>query len=246
MLTSSESLQEQIERYLNGQLTEVEKETFEKKAHEDMTLAKEIENHRAALFLIKTKAVSDLKNQLSGYSKVEQKSTVTPMVRHWYTWAAAASVIFAVSIFYYTTIKTDSNPDILFNTYFEPATTERQILRGDKAIDEKTRAFVLYSEGKYKEALSAFEKLIDKQSTEELLFYAGASALASSNTQKAIIHLSKVVENRAIYQWRGRWYLALAYLKAKKLNESKLMLQELVVQPNSYSNKAKDLLDELG
>lgn len=243
MLTPSEEIQEQIDRYLNDELTSAERSHFEDRIKTDAALSKEIDTQRKALFLIKAKAIADFKNKLNDYSQGLKPTLETPFFQRWYTWAAAASIVLATTFYFYTTQTPFTEK--LFIAYYEPATIERQITRGDVTVDEKTTAFEAYARENYPDALRRFEALIHQQPADEIIFYAGASALAAGNTEKAITYLTNVVQRKGPYQWRGQWYLSLAYLKANNVNDAKATLTLLCSQPNSYSNKAKIILNEL-
>lgn len=243
MLTPSEELQQQIDRYLNDELMPFEKQQFEARIKSDVALSKEVNVQRTALFLVKAKAISDFKNKLNGYSQRSKSTLETPYFRRWYTWAAAASIVLATTFYFYITFTPFTEK--LFIAYYEPATIERQITRGGVTVDEKTKAFETYASENYAEALRRFEALLNQQPTDEVFFYAGASALACNNSTKAITYLTNAVQRKGVYQWRSHWYLSLTYLKENRINDAKATLTLLSSKPNSYSDKAKKILNEL-
>ncbi|HHM21320.1 MAG TPA: hypothetical protein ENJ20_04780, partial [Bacteroidetes bacterium] len=60
---------EKIERYVNDQLTEAEKEDFEKKLAADKKLADEVEWYKAAKNLVIHAGRNELKNKFAAFEK---------------------------------------------------------------------------------------------------------------------------------------------------------------------------------
>lgn len=236
-----------IERYLQDELTSPEREAFEEKIKQDPSLAQEVENHRTAIFLIKAGAVQTMKKKLEQYSEynTSPEKTSSVIFNKWYVWAAAASVAIVISVLLLRPYE-KKDPDKIFIAYFKPPATDRQILRGDSITNEKTQAFLSYEQGHYKEALAFYEKALKGQSGDELLFYAAASALGDGQSAKAIAYLNELLkEPTTLYRSRAQWYLSLAYLKDGQLEKSKPLLDELGKQPGSYNERAKNLLEDL-
>jgi tetratricopeptide (TPR) repeat protein len=237
----------EIDRYLQGELTSPERKAFEEKLKQDPILAKEVEDHRAAIFFIKAGAVHGMKKKLEGYSEFANstRSGSSHAFKKWYVWAAAASVIFAIVItLLIPSGKVDT--DKLFTAYFQAPVADRQLLRDSSVADERLQAFSAYDQGLYKKALALFERVLEEQSNDELLFYAGVSALADGQPGIAISYFTNLLNHQdTLYQWRAQWYLSLAYLKNGELAKSLSVLQLLSRQPNSYTEKANELLNDL-
>lgn len=241
------NLLSEIERYLQDELSLSEKEAFEEKIKQDPLLAREVENHRTAIFLIKAGSIQTLKGKLEQYSEYNPstKKTSSVIFQKWYVWAAAASVAIIISVLLLRPYDT-KDPDELFIAYFQAPATDRQILRGDSTTDVKIQAFVSYEQGQYKEALAVFEKVLNEQPHDEILFYAAAAALADGQSEKAISYLNALLkEPTTLYRSRAQWYLSLAYLKDGESEKSKSLLNDLVKQAGSYQERAKNLLHDL-
>jgi tetratricopeptide (TPR) repeat protein len=237
----------EIENYLRDELTAPEKKAFEEKIKQDPLLAQEVDNYRTAVFLIKAGAVQTLKKKLEQYSGYNTPASKAPVAfpQKWYIWAAAASVTLIILITLLIP-RGKADPGKLFMAYFQAPPTDRQILRNDKEADEKTQAFLSYEQGLYKEALAFYERALKEQTTHELLFYAGASALADGQSAKAVLYFTELLKNpHTLYQRRTQWYLSLAYLKEGQLEKTKALLNTLTQQPDNYQGKAKNLLEDL-
>jgi tetratricopeptide (TPR) repeat protein len=237
-------LLDEIERYLRHEQSPAEKEAFEKRMKQDPSLAQEVENHRTAIFLIKVGAVQTMKKRLEGYSTYNTSPTKKIFAYKWYIGAAAAFTALTLVIRFLLPHQTDTNK--LFAAYFQAPSADRQILRDNTEVDEKTKAFISYERGHYKESLRLYEKILKEQSSDELLFYAGAAALADDQSLKAIGYFTELLKNsHSLYRSRTQWYLSLAYLKEGQLKKTTSLLNTLVKQPNSYEEKARKLLHDL-
>lgn len=239
---------DEIEKYLQNGLSASEKKAFEEKMSHDPSLAAEVENHRTAIFLIRTGGIQSLKKELDSYSvyaPAEKEESKLRSINKWYFWAAASVALVAVVIL----VTSQRQPDVneLFITYYTTPTADRQIVRDGLEVDEKTQAFLDYDQGHYNEALVQFENmLLEKPGDSELLFYAGAAALSGNQPAKAIRYFTELLKDPdTIYQTRAHWYLSLACLKEGELEKCKQYLRALERNPNSYSSKAKELLNEL-
>jgi hypothetical protein len=238
---------DEIEKYIQGELAPSEKTSFEEKLTKDPVFAREVENHRDAIFFIKAGAVDEMKKKLETYSQLplSPRKTSSEIFKRWYVWAAAASVVFIILVTLLIP-REKSGPDKLFLAYFQPPKTDRQLLRDSSTANEKSQAFVAYSQGQYKNALLSFEKSLIVESSDELLFYAGASALADGQDSVAIFYFTELLKNpNTLYQRRTQWYLSLAYVKNNQLDMAGSLLTTLSEQPNSYTEQANQLLQEL-
>ena len=75
-------------------------------------------------------------------------------------------------------------------------------------------------------------------------FYAGVSNLEIGNTEKAIDLLSTVRMNSPTYYEDATWYLLLANLKLKNIEEVKTLSKELKSQ--RYDERVEKVLERIG
>jgi hypothetical protein len=239
---------EEIERYLHGDLTSSEKEAFEEKLRRDAAFAEEVEMHRTAVFLIKAGGIRKMKKQLESYSvyaEPAQKGSSVQLLYRWYAWAAAALMILILSYIYLIPTQA-SDPEELFTAYFVPPPAERQRLRNESEASEKMDAFRAYEEKRYHQSALLFEKILNDNRDNDLLFYAGVSALADNQPQKAISYFTELLKDQnSLYLRRTQWYLSLAYLKNGQAEKAKEYLSILTLESNSYQGKAKELLEDV-
>lgn len=111
--------------------------------------------------------------------------------------------------------------------------------------DKETVAFSFYENEYYKTAAYQFNTLYNKTQKSYLLLYQANSLMALGNTKDAIPLLEKHQELKDPLLVRGKWYLALAYLKEKREKESIAMLKEIIKDSLFKKGSAEKLLEQL-
>ncbi|MBC2844162.1 hypothetical protein [Winogradskyella flava] len=231
--------EELIALYFEDQLNVQQKLEFENLLRMDTTFKAQFELEQQ----VKTAIISAKKDVLKArLQQLEQpKKSYT-----FYLTRIAASIIIALGVFGIWQQNTPLDNNQLFTEYFEPYTN---IIvpseRGKATDDDKTEAFRYYDTKNYTLASEKFEDLYKATSTSYYLFYQAICELQLENPSKAILLLEthqkysdKVSEHR-------NWYLALAYLKANSIEQSKALLQQIISKKTYKYKAAKDILKKI-
>jgi len=103
----------------------------------------------------------------------------------------------------------------------------------------------LYEKEDYFGAVKMYEKLVaaNPDNIKNNLFYA-ISLMATNQPKKAIDILSKITTSEE-FHFDINWYLALAYLKSKDLQNAQVYFQIIAKDDNYYQVQAKAILEKL-
>jgi len=248
---------EQLERYQRGTCSGKEKQEVEHRLikdegfrglHDDMELMVQGLRRTSDGSSIEDK-IELLKDAFEVLDEAEEKEVIN--LNSWFTRnrstlsVAATISLLVASVFIFRTSTT--NPDNLFQNYFEPYENLNSQLRdSQQEVDDITLAYIAYEQEKYEEAARLFESA-NAKNTELLthLFYQGNAYLAIGEAEKAIALFQIVSESSSILQDTAKWYLALSYLKAKDLEKCKELLDKISHANNGFSKRADDILKQL-
>lgn len=107
------------------------------------------------------------------------------------------------------------------------------------------KATTFYLEKDFSNAVLYFEAYLkNNQSDLQGQFYLGMSYLQNKNATKAIEYLSLVAGQESEFKEDATWHLALSYLKNKDVDSAKEVLTDISKINSTYSNKAKELLNQ--
>jgi tetratricopeptide (TPR) repeat protein len=249
---------EEIEKYAEGKLAGEEKARFEAQLQEDGSLAEEKAAYHTLVSGIKAverqKMLRSLQETDAMMPDVEQEDkkplwTINRLHirREVYYWAAAAMVLMILVPTYYF-VQQGQHSEQLFSQYFSPHT--------ETLIPISAEARKNYQQGNYSLAVRILEEaetyLMNdgkKQDTAELAnqFYQGNAYLALNQPKEAIsCFLFTLEDHSGLYREESEWYLGLSYLKVKKVNEARRMLEKIAAQPpHAHYEEAVRLLKNL-
>jgi tetratricopeptide (TPR) repeat protein len=138
----------------------------------------------------------------------------------------------------------------LFAAHFQPYRDEAMnpTVRTEESQDAFGRFIELYWEGRYGEALAAFDKLSPAlRANDNTLFIKANALLALGRADEAAELLEKISANgQTRYPGEARWYLALAYLKSGKREKAAGLVKEISEDvKNTRHREAKKLLEAM-
>ena len=242
----------QIDRYVNGDMSDDERKLFEERMREHAELAQQVHLHRDILAGMEYHFMQQLKEQLMLSDQKKKKFNVRLALQI----AAAVLLVggLAGAAYYYLLRPTSSQQ--VFLSYFEayPNTliqTNRSEPSPNTTISEKERSAMQYYEaGNYPRAVAALTELVASDSVDNnrtaLIFYRGVSYLGSGNGEEATADLRIVAQNAdSLIAEPAHWYLGLSYLKAGQLAEAKEIFNQIRDAGGDYGEKAAKLLDDL-
>jgi tetratricopeptide (TPR) repeat protein len=246
---------EQIERYLAKKMPREESASFEKRLAADASLREEMELIRGIRHSIRTDTGAfraKIKTILAG-EQPDRKVHFSKIRAFRPIYLAAAAVVlllgFALAIKLIPD-KTAAFPEIAAS-YLETPYPDMITVRGDQnpsPNEAVLSAMDLYNTGNYREASEAFSAILLEKDEPGLRLYLGYALLRSDppETEKAIRNFRTIMESRdATFREPAHWYLALSYLVSSDVENATRELEDLQSQGNSYSGRAKILLQKI-
>ncbi len=137
------------------------------------------------------------------------------------------------------------NTDKIYSTCFIPLTHPEGTIRGENKNTEESAAIRAYEREDYYAAIKYYEKAIDNNpGNPKNHLFLGISLLATHQQQKAIVILKNTPPSERFY-FDIQWYLALAYVKDKAIDDARTILFKLTSQENYYQYGAMVILEKL-
>ncbi len=262
----SQEIYENIEAYINGTLTGTDLMEFEQKLQNDSNLATDIQLIRRVDDTLGDQsslevhqkvevAVDDFLAELVQEESAEIKTIAHPPIRKiggWaQRWAVAASfLLLAVIVVVLWQLQSPTAPSHqeLFSQNFSTYPLDEDVRSGEettgfeKGVDQ-------YRAKKFKAAAQVFQSLIAVEKNDMVLAFCLANAyLNQSPPQKNLANeqFQRILTDGAsVYVPKAQWYLALMALEGGKLEEAKVLLEEIRESGDEFAQKAKELLEEL-
>jgi tetratricopeptide (TPR) repeat protein len=209
--------------------------------------------------LQKIKAV-DKNLAQEGFFESKKSKSSSQFIR---LFAAAASIAFIFSFAWYYSNNSAVNYQQIYATTFEQYDNtlseavqmelSEQGFGGnpdEAALQEILIAMNAYDNKEYEQALTLLQECLEKGHASnyqnKIELHLGLSYLEVNETEKAITQFQNLVSGENDKQAIAEWYLALAYLKAEKIEKAKTILTKLKnTVTNPYQKKASTLLQEL-
>lgn len=245
-----------LEALWQGQLQHPEKTTLEKRLVEDQVFFqaaqawKKLSQEGFKPTQAESEALNRIKNRLRNYDSAKviniQESTKKRLQeqpfknrRILYLSLAAAIILL---LLWLSPLNTWLQPISPYKQHFAHLSRDNANLGTD--IQSAEEAYDLKQYGKaYPGLLAAVAENGDSLN----YLYAGVAALGSNQAEAARVIFETVLNkpNWALYQNEIRWYLALAYLEGKRIEEARPLLQVLYQEQGEYSQNAALILENL-
>lgn len=264
-------LQDQIERYLLNEMTSEEAQEFSNKIESNPQLKEEVEmvaliigatrkvgekEDLADIEVLRQASLSEVEDLISKKSAIAADATAkkTPMLSirtAIWTLSGIAAIFLAVLFINYN--KQSSNLNQLYTDFYQPLVEEEYgVTRGSEDVSEADNLLLidglnLYYQGEYTEALTKLNQ-ISAGVQRSVSVFSAISLLETGKPKQAVqllkTSISDYGEGWEYYQ-DAQWYLALAYLKSKQVEDAEEVLQQIVVEDRFYAEKASKLLQDL-
>ncbi len=165
--------------------------------------------------------------------------------------AIAASVVGLVALFWLLRPNGDVNEALFaqhFKAYpvidgFKRSEAPERTEGGNKSAGQ--RAINAYGIRDYSMSIPLFMDAFTKEQDTIALYYAAIAQLASGEAKEAIVSIKKFRQISSLFEPQLLWYEALANVRQGNIKVAKEQLETLTQQNNSYSGKAKSLLEQL-
>jgi len=237
---------EMLIRYIDNELSDTEKAATEKLLQEDAALQERLQNLVASkqairslgikqqVQLLQQEYLNEVTKQETPTAKVIKASN--PLKAFMRIAAALILVVAGYGVYQYTATTNSSLYEDNFISYQLPVT------RGNV---QETNIDSLYHAKRYDAVIAAVSAKQSK--TQEDYFLAAQSALMLNNANAAIEDFQKIelLNNNSSDKYFAEetdYYLALAYIKANRIEEAKKQLEKITSnRQHAYYNKAKEI-----
>jgi tetratricopeptide (TPR) repeat protein len=236
--------EDNIRRYLQGKMSPEEQADFEARFQEDLELKAEVEEQLSAYAAIRLTGLEEEKarlRQLGAAVQARPPAFAGQRPRRWLAIAAAVTLLLALSFLLWPTQPEPQSPEQLFAQYYEvPAAPETMALTDTDSLMNLAHGY--FNKGKYEQATELYVELARKRDRAEAWRYLGLSLLAQDEPLEAI----QAFQHDYELPETTEWYRALAYLKAGKIPEAKVVLTDIINDPDHfYRDKAQELREAL-
>lgn len=237
---------EEIEKYLNHELADEERQAFEKRMQVDADFSSFVKSYisiheslQAGVDRASKEQV--LKATLREVSEkhFDKKNVISIISMRNIYWAAAAAIFLAVCLIF------------IYNLQ-DPATYERFAQHQSLALAQRSEsnselqhaAEDAFNNADYEQAAKYLAQLSKSSPDDNNLKLYWAIALIETSQYDKSDSLLTVISSSFIYKHTATWYQALSYLKQGKLEAAKTLLKKIPESAEKY-DKAQSLLNAL-
>jgi len=257
---------QQINDYLNGELSREELIAFKKQMFKDPELAEEVAINKNLFALHETEVWEDItilnkdgiayqeyllsddaqkiKTAINNAKNKYKHHSITPLKR--YRWYGVAASLVLLIAFSYTFTSNQNSPENLYADFSNlselPSLTQRS--DADKLLSDAEQLFLNKEFLGAVRSLELYNEKYNEKSANTIL-YRGICNLELKQYSKAEKLFNELKESDLLDKNKAYWYLALSSLKQKDITKTKKILQ--VIVNNSYYNhkQANQLLTKL-
>jgi tetratricopeptide (TPR) repeat protein len=211
---------EQIEKYLNNELSLSERQDFENQLTTDSALVKNVAFYVNTRMAAKELAIEKRKGEFEQLRKEIQARPIRKVKPFIWVSGIAASVLLAIGIWWFTK-PSSLTSGVLADTYIQEH-FENLPVKMDANADSLQMGLQLFNEQKLSEANAIFEDILQRKTKDsDALKYAGIANLRLKNYDKAIQYFHNLSQQTNLYSNPGKFYEALALLKQSPANSPK-------------------------
>lgn len=261
---------QQIDKYLNGELSAKDSATFELRLKQEDNLAKEFKLQREIKAHFQNELVETEHFEESNYSKelrdfyntdeakqfkkkiaerhhnfVGNEKQTQPKSRNYLLIAAAITVLIISTLFIFNT--QDKNPTQLYVEYYTAEDLPSLVQRGDNQ-DNLVKGTIAFKEGDFIKAETLLKSYIETTDSPSMnaFLYLGMVKAELGNYDSAMLNFDKVLTSNSLDASKGLWFKALTLLKKADIVEAKEVLKVILKDENNFNyEKAKELLKAL-
>ncbi|MHA7056118.1 tetratricopeptide repeat protein [Aquimarina sp. M1] len=265
------TLEQDIEKYLHGEMTKVEEAIFLKKIDKDLAAKEKLELYRE-MHTVYDEKNWELIDRKATYKKVEQydrflksdngktiseailkaeqsyfEEPNSSKIKQIFIYVGAIAAVFVVGLFLVNQFNQSVNGDQLYAEYKDWDDLPSLTLRD--GADDLTNIERLFRDKRYEESLSLLQKYMldnDQEMNPQILLYSGVIQLELDQNEAAIHTFTKLRNSNTLDAPKADWYLALSYLKLGDLKNTRSRLKlHIESAVNFRKREAKKLLKEL-
>lgn len=232
-----------IERYFEGDLNEVELNTFKQWLNEDAALKEEFEFQKQVKAAIVLEKRAEAKKVFAHFEADFQQRNKKVKFRR--LLAVAAVMLMMISLTFL--FNTNNNEQDLYGTFFQSfPNIEKPTVRGKTRDDLISKAFQAYDAEDYNTSVTLFSEVFQSDPSDFVILYLGVSHMELGELYKAIPVFESYQDNRTtLYGGYISWYVSLSYVKTEQTDKAKVILQKLADSTHPMQQKSKELLLQL-
>lgn len=220
-----------LHKALSNQLSEEEHLIFKQYLSDDPQFADRYNYELNVKKAVQQAERLELKKKL-----IDRENKKTNHSPKWY-WAAAAIIIFGISIIGWNLFAPQAQPGLFAANYEK---FPNLVAPNTRADGDRAEAFKAYDQGNY---ITAFQLFNDLRDEETASFYQGICLIELGETAKAIEHF-EALSFQNEYEAHRLWYLSLLYSKNNENSKAEAIWKKLAARQSVWRDKAKSLLRE--
>ncbi|OEK02744.1 hypothetical protein BFP97_14960 [Roseivirga sp. 4D4] len=241
-----------LDRYFSNELDKSELKAFNERLKTDPQFNHEFQEIKEVKLAVKLEARKNIKSLLTdiedslNQEELTTNNNQTAMKR---MLTVAASLILMVSVSYFVLNGSGQpSPQDVFTEYYKPYNNLNGQVRGEAIETESmsAAAYSAYDAGNYALAVENFEALVEVEKTAENYFYMGIANIEIGDYKTAVENLNTTLNNFSTFKDQSKWYLSMALLADKKVEEALTSLVGLNFSKGSFQKRSKMVLSRLG
>lgn len=246
---------EEIDQYINDELSEENLATFEAELLSNPDLAAELGLYKEIDKAIQETGVMDLREKLGNISRdinrgEKQKRSFAAKINSSRVAIAtiAASLILLLGITGLVKRNSVSSDTQLYSQFFQPYQTTGIFRSGDALIDSKlTKALYKFNAEDYQSAIDLFSEVLSiDQNNPVSNFYSGMAYQETGKFNQALAAYGKVVQDRDnLFIEQAQWYIGLCYLQTDNRKKAYRQFKKIANSESFYSDKASAILKKI-
>ncbi|MEM9339210.1 MAG: hypothetical protein AAGA66_10815 [Bacteroidota bacterium] len=225
--------EEEIVRFINGQMGEEERRVFNAKLSTDANLQEQVAQSRRIRNVVDQETVAFEDTVRAVIEKNRRRKAVSPF------WLAACIVaMLLVGSLYY--VLRPTSPVLLAEQYLEPYPDVLTSRSAESSID-----LTFYNKGDYRRTIALLQPLFNASKEPVTGLYLGVSYLMQGSAEEALTIFQQVDTKGTVLEKDFLWYQSLALIKLRQFDAAMEKLEILKKDSTYYSKKASNLLSKL-
>ncbi len=240
---------DQIEAYIQGDLTAEETREFEHTLDQSQELADEYQLRKDIEDALMDDDLMELKHQVRDIMEEKDPHPLVWFKRKAVRGALVGALVLSLSSLGYYAAQLHSVPttEEVFHKYYQPYSVTITDRSGSDEINTLlTSAMERYKERDYDQALQLFQQVLTKREDVAASLYSGISYMEIQQYKKANESFEEVVEDKDnLYLDQARWYMSMCYIRLGSIEEARNTLQALADESEYYRDKARKVERQL-
>ncbi|MGB9878909.1 MAG: tetratricopeptide repeat protein, partial [Candidatus Pelagibacter ubique] len=246
---------EEIDQYINNELTGNKFASFELELFENPDLSAELELFKEIDKAVQETEVMELRDKLNSISKEvnreeKQKRSFAARISTSRIAVAtiAASLVLIMSIAGLISRNSTSSDAELYTRFYQPYETTGIFRSGDALIDSKlSKALNKFNEQDYPAAINLFSEVLEIDRNNPVSnFYSGIAYQETGQTNQALRSYQNVINDRDnLFIEQAQWYIGLCYLQDENRKKAYNQFQKIAASESFYHEKATAILRKM-